>query len=119
MFQNKKQSTLVYSTDHGTMCTSCKRPIADCICGQKNKPKNDGIIRIERQTKGRKGKGVSLISGLPLEGEELKKLAKILKAKCGTGGTIKDGVIEIQGDHRQNLKIELEKIGYKVKLAGG
>ncbi len=101
------------------MCSACNKPKKSCICGKKDTPKNDGIVRIERQTKGRKGKGVSLIYGLPLKGDELKKLAKNLKAKCGTGGTIKDGVVEIQGDHRQSLKIELEKIGYKVKLAGG
>ncbi|SDK35413.1 translation initiation factor 1 (eIF-1/SUI1) [Maridesulfovibrio ferrireducens] len=119
MAQNKKQSTIVYSTDHGTICPACNRPKANCTCGQKSIPKSDGIVRIERQTKGRKGKGVSLITGLPLEGNDLKKLAKTLKAKCGTGGTLKDGIIEIQGDHRQALKLELEKLGYKVKLAGG
>ena len=119
MVQNKKMSNLVYSTDHGTMCPACNKPKANCTCSKKNTPKNDGIVRIERQTKGRKGKGVSLIYGLPLKGNELKNLAKTLKTKCGTGGTIKDEVIEIQGDHRQNLKIELEKMGYKVKLAGG
>jgi len=79
---------------------------------------NDGIIRISRETKGRKGKGVCLISGVPLSGEELTKLAKELKAQCGTGGTIKNGVIEIQGDHRAILKVALEKRFDKVKLAG-
>jgi len=76
-------------------------------------------VRIRRETKGRKGKGVSLVSGLDLDEAALKTLAKQLKQKCSTGGTIKDGVIEIQGDHRDILKIELEKIGHTVKLAGG
>ncbi len=79
----------------------------------------DGIVRIARQTKGRGGKGVCLITGVPLPELELKALAGKLKAKCGTGGTVKDGVIEIQGDNRQKLQAELEKMGYKVKLAGG
>jgi len=78
----------------------------------------DGIVRISRQTKGRKGAGVSLVTGVPLDGKELKNLAKKLKQKCGTGGTIKSGIIEIQGDHRDTLKQELTKLGYTVKLAG-
>jgi translation initiation factor 1 len=81
--------------------------------------KTDGIVRIHRETKGRKGKGVTLLTGIPLPAEELKTLAKSLKQKCGTGGTVKDGVIEIQGDQRQLLLAELQKLGWKVKLAGG
>lgn len=77
------------------------------------------MVRISRQTKGRKGSGVSLITGIPLDGNELKILAKQLKTKCGTGGTVKDGIIEIQGDHRQTLLDELKKKGWTVKLAGG
>ncbi|MDT8423626.1 MAG: stress response translation initiation inhibitor YciH [Desulfuromonadales bacterium] len=80
---------------------------------------NDGIVRIGRETKGRKGKGVTLVYGVPLSGEELKQLAKELKQKCGSGGTLKDGVIEIQGDHRAVLQAELVKKGWSVKLAGG
>jgi translation initiation factor 1 len=79
----------------------------------------DGIVRLVRETKGRKGKGVTLITGLPLGSEELKNLAKTLKQKCGSGGSIKDGVIEIQGDHRDMLELELVSLGYKVKRAGG
>ena len=79
----------------------------------------DGIVRIQRETKGRKGKGVTLINGVPLAGAELKQLAKKLKQKCGTGGTIKNGVIEIQGDHRDLLLAELTQLGWKVKIAGG
>lgn len=82
-------------------------------------PKGDKNIRVARSTKGRKGKGVSLISGLPLDNVGLKALAKELKQKCGTGGTIKDNVIEIQGDHRELLVNELNRRGYKAKKAGG
>lgn len=77
------------------------------------------VIKIGRETKGRKGKGVTLISGLPSNESELKSLAKQLKALCGSGGTVKNGVIEIQGDHRQLVKAELEKKYKQVKLAGG
>ncbi len=76
-------------------------------------------MRVSRQTKGRKGSGVCLIAGLPLDEEELKRLAGELKKKCGSGGTIKDGVIEIQGDHREVLVAALLKLGYKAKAAGG
>ena len=76
-------------------------------------------MRIRRETKGRKGKGVTTVSGIELPEAELKALAKQLKQKCSTGGTVKSGVIEIQGDHRDLLKAELEKRGHQVKLAGG
>jgi len=80
---------------------------------------SDGVVRISRQNKGRKGAGVSLISGVPVTEAELKTLAKTLKQKCGTGGTVKNGVIEIQGDHRELLRDLLQQAGYTVKLAGG
>lgn len=82
-------------------------------------PKGDGIIRVGRETKGRKGAGVTVISGVPLAEEALKVFAKELKARCGSGGTIKDGIIEIQGDHRDLIVEELTKRGYKAKRAGG
>lgn len=81
--------------------------------------KSDGIVRISRETKGRKGKGVTLITGLPLADAELLDLTRSLKQLCGTGGTLKDGVVEIQGDHRTRLLEHLQKLGYKPKLAGG
>ncbi len=115
-------SRLVYSTAGGPTeqtCPKCGKQLRKCQCvTSKQTMPNDGIIRISRETKGRKGKGVCLISGVPLSGEELTKLAKELKAQCGTGGTIKNGVIEIQGDHRAILKAALEKRFDKVKLAG-
>jgi len=117
---SKKNSGLVYSTDQGRMCPHCRHPKEDCQCGASSAaPAGDGIVRIKRETKGRKGKGVSLVTGVPLAGEELKKLAKKLKQSCGVGGTVKDGVIEVQNDNRDKIKAELEKQGYTVKLAGG
>lgn len=113
-------STLVYSTEHGNACPKCGRPLSACACGKKSvPPKGDGVVRIQRQTKGRKGSGVCLITGLPLAGADLEKLAKQLKQRCGSGGTVKDGIVEIQGDHRETLLAELKKLGYAAKLAGG
>jgi translation initiation factor 1 len=117
-------SRLVYSTETGKFCPSCGKQLAKCRCKKKNQdntiiPKRDGNVRVERSSKGRKGKGVSLISGLPLEDTPLKELAKKLKQKCGTGGTVKNGIIEIQGDHRDFLVEQLILLGYKAKKAGG
>ena len=118
--QNNKNSSLVYSTDHGKVCPNCGKPVAQCTCSKSRAvAKNDGIVRISRQTKGRKGKGVSCVTGIPLPLEKLEALAKQLKQRCGAGGTVKDGIIEIQGDHREALALELKKLGYVVKLAGG
>jgi len=118
--QKRKNSCLVYSTDQGKMCPGCGHPVSLCACSRTpGMPKGDGIVRISRQTKGRKGKGVSVITGIPLSSEKLEALAKQLKQRCGAGGTVKDGVIEIQGDHRDVLVLELKKLGYAAKLAGG
>ena len=111
---------IVYSTDHGRMCPDCGIPIADCVCRRKDPVrKGDGIVRLGRETKGRKGKGVTLITGLSLPDDELLKLASDLKRRCGSGGTLRDGVIEIQGDHRDILLEELRKRGHTVKRSGG
>ncbi len=112
----------MYSTGQGQMCPTCSRPVAQCECAarrQAAKPDGDGVVRVSRETKGRKGKGVTCITGVPLSADELAKLAKQLKTRCGSGGTVKDGVIEIQGDHRDVLVIELQKHGWTVKKAGG
>lgn len=117
----KNNSRLVYSTDNKTgICSKCDKPLKKCKCTKvtPTSPK-DGVVRISRQTKGRKGSGVSIITGIPLPETELKKVAKILKQKCGSGGTVKDGVIEIQGDHRELLLAELQKKGWNTKIAGG
>lgn len=120
MNASNKNSTLVYSTEFGTMCPACNKSKAKCICKKKQSiPKNDGVVRLMRETKGRKGKGVTLITGLPLDGDQLKQLEKSLKQKCGCGGSIKNGIIEIQGDHRDVLEKELKSLGYTVKKAGG
>lgn len=117
----KGGSGLVYSTEFGRMCPQCRNPLSACRCSN-NKPsvpKSDGIVRISRETKGRRGKGVTVITGVPLNSVELEKLGRQLKQRCGTGGTVKDGTIEIQGDHRDLLLGELEKLGWVVKKAGG
>ena len=115
-----KNNGLVYSTDQGRMCPGCGRAIADCSCAaEESTPAGDGVVRISRETKGRKGKGVSIITGLPLKPSELKQLVRELKAQCGCGGTVKDGAIEIQGDHRDKLFEMLKAKGYTVKRAGG
>lgn len=113
---------IVYSTELGRMCPRCGRPIVACTCRERQAhaiPEGDGVVRLSRQTKGRKGKGVTLITGVPLDQAGLQRLAKQLKRKCGAGGTVKDGVIEIQGDHRDLLLAELKARGYTVKRAGG
>lgn len=115
----KNGSRIVYSSDKGTTCPNCGESKVDCKCRQeKVTSSGDGIVRVGRETKGRKGKGVTLIKGLPLQEQELKQLAKRLKAKCGSGGTVKNGVIEIQGDHRNLLMQELNKEGFSVKSTG-
>ena len=115
-----RSSNLVYSTDQGRICSGCSHPQQQCCCNaSSNQIVGDGIARIHRQTKGRKGKGVTLIAGLALTEIELKNLAKHLKKTCGTGGTVKDGVIEIQGDYREQVLSFLTKKGYTAKLAGG
>ncbi len=111
---------LVYSTEHGRTCPKCGWPVAQCACGQKKPtPQGDGIVRVSRETKGRKGSGVTLITGLPLAEPELAVLAKQLKQRCGSGGTVKNGVIEVQGDHREVVLAELIRLGYQAKKAGG
>ncbi len=114
-------SRLVYSCESGRTCPKCKKPIAECACRKSaaTPPSGDGVVRVGRETKGRKGKGMTLITGVPLPTNELKKLAKELKQKCGTGGTLKDGVIEIQGDHRDSLVEMLKARGWTVKRSGG
>lgn len=120
MTSNASHSRLVYSTDSGRTCPTCRQAAADCRCGKARPiPAGDGIVRVGRETKGRKGKGVTLIKGLALDEAALTALAKQLKASCGSGGTVKDGVIEIQGDHVETVMARLTQAGHKVKRAGG
>ena len=115
----------VYSTDTGRICGHCGQPQAACCCRKHGQatpvppPMGDGVVRLMLETKGRKGKGVTLVTGLPLAEVKLRELAKQLKSRCGSGGTVKNGVIEIQGDHRDTVAAALSKQGYRVKRAGG
>ncbi len=110
---------LVFSTDAGRHCPDCSKPVDTCICKQTLVPEGDGIARVRRESKGRGGKTVTTISGVPLPPDALKELASTLKRRCGTGGALKDGVIEIQGDHVELLIGELIKQGFKAKKSGG
>lgn len=110
---------LVYSTDKGRLCPDCQQPVDHCQCRQNAVPAGDGIARVRRETKGRGGKTVTTITGVPLAEPELKELASALKRRCGTGGSLKDGIIEIQGDQVVLLVEELSKRGFQVKKSGG
>jgi translation initiation factor 1 len=110
----------VYSTEHGKMCPDCGMPAIRCICRKvKFVFKGSGNVRVCRETKGRKGKGVTVITGLPLDNDSLEKLARGLKQLCGAGGTVRDAVIEIQGDHCDAITAELLKRGFSAKRSGG
>jgi translation initiation factor 1 len=115
-------SGLVYSTESGRMCPVCRRPIAQCVCAKGNAAApapSDGIVRVSRETKGRGGKAVTVVRGLALDSASLAKLAQQLKAACGSGGTVKEGVIEVQGDHCDKVMALLKGQGHTVKRAGG
>lgn len=101
---------IVFSTDQGRI-----RPVPK----KSETPKGDGIVRVGRETKGRKGAGVTVVTGLPLHSEGIKDLARKLKQKCGSGGTVRGHIIEVQGDHRDLLVAELQSMGYTVKKSGG
>jgi len=111
----------------GGICPKCDKPHAQCTCSKNPpaasksplRPQGDGIVRVGRETKGRRGKGVTIITGLPLDPDGLRELTTMFKSRCGTGGTVKDDRIEIQGDHRETVVAELEKLGYSVKRTGG
>ena len=118
-------SNLVYSTDQGRLCPACGAAIANCTCRRKAATAPvapsaaGGVVRVSRETKGRSGKGVTIVSGLALGEAQLTTLARELKARCATGGTLRDGTIELQGEHRDTLVKELTRRGYLVKRAGG
>ncbi|HEX2493692.1 MAG TPA: translation initiation factor Sui1 [Steroidobacter sp.] len=112
---------IVYTTDIGQRCPNCLRSVRECVCkkGAPGASKSDGVVRVSRETQGRKGKGVTVISGLGLSPQELEALATELKKRCGSGGSAANGRIEIQGDHRDRLVEELTSRGWKAKRAGG
>lgn len=102
------------------MCPACDRPVNACSCRRNEAiPTGDGTVRVARETKGRRGKGVTTLTGIPLTQAKLKALAKQLKRLCGAGGTVKGHVLELQGDHRDTLVAELQRLGYTVKRVGG
>ena len=117
--RGKGDGAFVFSTQFGELCPACERPIDDCLCAKPRSEGGDGAVRVGRETKGRKGKGVTVVRGIPLRGAELSALAKSLKRACGSGGTLRDGVLEIQGDHRERVATALEARGWRVKRSGG
>ena len=116
-----QKSGLVYSTESGRMCPVCRKPIGQCVCSNTPaaRPPSDGIARVSRETKGRGGKAVTVVRGLALAPAALAQLAQQLKAACGSGGTVKDGAIEVQGDHCDKVMALLKAQGHAVKRAGG
>ena len=112
---------LVYSTETGRMCPDCGKPLNACSCkaAAKAKPVGDGNVKVSRESKGRGGKTVTLVRGLALDADALTALGKQLRSACGSGGTAKDGVLEIQGDHCERVMAELTKLGHKPKRVGG
>ena len=122
MAKNASSGGLVYSTELGRTCPVCRNAIAACTCAAASaraRPHGDGIARIRRETGGRGGKTVTVVSGLNLDEAGLVGLSKRLKAACGTGGTVRDGVLELQGDHRDQLAALLAKEGFATRRAGG
>ncbi len=121
-----RDATTVYSSEHGRHCPHCGLPRKKCVCranprGDRSvaNAEGDGIVRVGRTSKGKGGKTITEVKGVQLPEAELRDLAKALKRRCGTGGTLKEGVIEIQGDQRDTLVEELEKRGFTVKRTGG
>ena len=124
--KSKPSTTLVYSTETGRICPDCGQPVVQCQCAANKRAlvaassaAADGVLRVQRETKGRGGKSVTLVRGLALDAVALAALGKQLKAACGSGGTVKDGCVEVQGDHVTTVMAALVKLGYAVKRAGG
>ncbi len=115
-----RDSQPVYSTDGGRLCRQCQRRLVECVCGA-DRPgaTGDGVVRVKRETKGRGGKAVTVIEGIPEHPNVLKTICKQLKQRCGVGGAVKGDTLEIQGDQRSVCQQQLEKMGYQVKLSGG
>ncbi|MDB5952382.1 MAG: translation initiation factor Sui1 [Massilia sp.] len=112
---------LVYSTEVGRTCPACRLALAQCACGSASKaaPAGDGVVRVSRQSKGRGGKTVTVVNGLALDAPALAALGKQLRTACGAGGTVKDGTIEVQGDHCDLVMEVLKKHGHSPKRVGG
>jgi len=117
--KSSSNSGLVYSTESGRMCPECRQPVSSCACKARPVVKGDGVVRVSLQTKGRGGKSVTLVKGLALDATALAQLGKQLRTACGSGGTVKDGVIEVQGEHCDLVMEALRKLGHQPKRAGG
>jgi translation initiation factor 1 len=117
---NSSKSTLVYSTETGRMCPGCGQALDQCACRQaaRSAVPGDGVVRVTRQSKGRGGKTVTLVKGVALDAVALAALGKQLRGACGSGGTVKDGVIEVQGDHTERVVQLLGQLGHRPKLSG-
>lgn len=117
------QGGLVYSTEGGRMCPDCRQPLAGCLCKEQERVRRwaqgDGVVRVSRETKGRGGKAVTLVRGLALDEAALLSMGKQIRTACGSGGTVKDGVIEVQGDHCDRVLALLAAAGHPAKRAGG
>ena len=113
------EDRIVYSTEKGRICSACGNSIKECTCRKQISPCGDGNVRVSRETKGRKGKSVTLIKGLDMDTPNLALMTKKLKVMCGSGGTVKEGAIEIQGDHIERILDYLKEQGVKAKRAGG
>jgi len=111
---------IVYSTGVGSLCPNCRRPVRECVC-PKGAPgaAKPAAVRVGRETKGRAGKGVTTVTGLPMTLADIEALAAQLKKRCGSGGTVREGVIEIQGEHRDSIVEQLIKMGWPAKKSGG
>jgi translation initiation factor 1 len=118
--KSRSKGGLVYSTDGGRMCPECRHVLAECVCATvaKTRPVGDSVVRVTRETKGRGGKSVTIVKGLALDPLALVLLGKQLRTACGSGGTVKDGVIEVQGDHCERVIEALKKYGHSAKRAG-
>ena len=117
--KSSSNSNLVYSTEGGRTCPDCRQPLAQCACKAQSAIVGDGVVRVSRETKGRGGKAVTLVKGLALDAAALAVLGKQLRTACGAGGTVKDGVIEVQGDHCDLVMAALRRHGHQPKRAGG
>ena len=120
MKRSNTDSVLVWSSEAGRICPGCGKAAASCSCSKSvTRPAGDGIVRVRRESKGRGGKTVTVVTGATGDDAALKVLAGELKRRCGSGGTVKDGVIEIQGDFCDLIVAELARRGFNAKRAGG
>ena len=118
---SNEDSRLVYSSDAGRVdyCPKCNRLKQRCVCREAVGQRGDGTVRVSRERQGRAGKTVTVVTGLTGDAARLAEIAAQLKRLCGSGGAIKDGVVEVQGDHREKVATRLKELGFRVKLAGG